>query len=1077
MIVNWLSRKRRRGAIVAFLAILITAILAMCALVIDLGVVMIVHAQCQASADAIALAGCRQLNGDSTSNYNYSGGVAAMPLAAQANTVLGAPIDASMLPPGTNTIGEYYYDTGTNSFLPNVNGTQDGAWSLAQAQVNSKKIPQFFAPVFQLIGGGGPVNPFTTSGYAVAVHRPLDISVSMDLSGSMHNNTIIQAYDWDGPTPGKSGSKLPMGGSGNWPNVGHYAAGGVNYDYPTSGYTEDAQGQVFGACSLVMPLNSVPIDPVTNAPTDDLLINDYYNGSVHAFTKNTGGETGDGALWPNVPTLTLNLGGNSAFNKAWEGWDQTNPANGAAAPTVLKGYNPSTSAIATSAGYGSIQGYYQSVNYWGKTFWIWPPHPQGATKQVAIGTAGEIDNGALDWRQKFFYEFVADAKGLVNFAGYNNGAVQPGFPSSVAAGVPPAPPAYAYVPLMDNCVLFQQTPAKAPSGNSLEGFLRSPDQGSCASIIAPYTNTSNVSAPVYVGGVATPTKFTWRPNYRAILNWIINTGTNPFPPSMHAGGFSYYTQIPDPTDNTLNIRWWQQSYTTDYCSERWWKEYIDYVLGVYQRSYSAGKTDNWVTISHDNQSPQAYSHVFDDMIQWGCPGGNGTSGGYGGSANPPVYIAAGSSGNNGKPSSCCPNAWDTTLPNQKNKAGTGPARDNRYMNYDDNPARPVVQFWFGAMSMCALVGGAQYVEYGTPYSNLAPGTGHESPSWICKAGFRAAFSEMSLNHPNDFASLNYYSSLGQWMTPMQGLGRNFKRMTNCLFWPHTMVDAAGNPPTTDQPVFKQGAGSGNYNTPYISIIPRAGGCTDTGMGLVLAYNSFSSNSTLYGMTKGMADGQPTVPGQQGGGGRRGAQKVVIFETDGATHGQTPGDGTAAITGTGPYNDYYDLTNGAFKASGELYTSQADVGNPAQVTQLQIYAQNICTLDTMNPPGYSTTRRPALIHTIAFGSVFDSVNYNGGNAPTLRQEALTFLQNIQAVGGTQYDASRKQITSQVLNGWPVFPTNPPANGSTYAGQYSTVAGWPLTANKIIYGTPQTEITNLQAAFSSILQNGASISLIK
>ena len=75
-------------------------------------------------------------------------------------------------------------------------------------------------------------------------------------------------------------------------------------------------------------------------------------------------------------------------------------------------------------------------------------------------------------------------------------------------------------------------------------------------------------------------------NYKAILNWIKNIGPNPFPSQLRAGNILYYSSIPsdvpaaayDPTQPNSNING-ADGGTTD---QRFWKEYIDYVIGVWQ---------------------------------------------------------------------------------------------------------------------------------------------------------------------------------------------------------------------------------------------------------------------------------------------------------------------------------------------------------------------------------------------------------------------------------------------------------------------------------------------------------------
>src|SRR5262249_26288255 len=72
--------------------------------------------------------------------------------------------------------------------------------------------------------------------------------------------------------------------------------------------------------------------------------------------------------------------------------------------------------------------------------------------------------------------------------------------------------------------------------------------------------------------------YDFRVNYAAILYWLTRS-PNPFPPTLQAGRLRYYPAIPDGTDRTLNNRWWTTNPSSLSNDERFWKEYIDFVLG------------------------------------------------------------------------------------------------------------------------------------------------------------------------------------------------------------------------------------------------------------------------------------------------------------------------------------------------------------------------------------------------------------------------------------------------------------------------------------------------------------------
>ena len=74
------------------------------------------------------------------------------------------------------------------------------------------------------------------------------------------------------------------------------------------------------------------------------------------------------------------------------------------------------------------------------------------------------------------------------------------------------------------------------------------------------------------GNWQAPEQPTYDINYTAILNCIKNIGPNPFPSQLRSGRIVYYTSIP----STIDTSSWPP---TD-LNQRFWKDYIDYVLGV-----------------------------------------------------------------------------------------------------------------------------------------------------------------------------------------------------------------------------------------------------------------------------------------------------------------------------------------------------------------------------------------------------------------------------------------------------------------------------------------------------------------
>jgi hypothetical protein len=134
---------------------------------------------------------------------------------------------------------------------------------------------------------------------------------------------------------------------------------------------------------------------------------------------------------------------------------------------------------------------------------------------------------------------------------------------------------------------------------------------------------------------------------------------------------------------------------------------------------------------------------------------------------------------------------------------------------------------------------------------------------------------------------------------------------------------------------------------------------------------------------------------------------------------------------GSYASYYKVRQNDPIPAYTYYTTDA-------TTESTDICSQICAQYNASNPGYGTPRKPVYIHTIAFGSLFDSTNTS-----TYKTSALQLLANMQTIGNTQ--------------------------PSTLSGDLPTY--------KKITGDSTTRINNLQTAFSTILQDGLQMSLIK
>jgi hypothetical protein len=323
--------------------------------------------------------------------------------------------------------------------------------------------------------------------------------------------------------------------------------------------------------------------------------------------------------------------------------------------------------------------------------------------------------------------------------------------------------------------------------------------------------------------------------------------------------------------------------------------------------------------------------------------------------------------------------------------------------------------WFGPMTMIDFIGNYNQGRF------WWPGTIHEASTFQLKLGIQAAMTDIKINHPNDNVGLIFFNTpdyssgkQGNYNTAQVALGRDYTRLINSLWFAPQSID---DPARDIRPYDSDGA---------IHDVPRAKGGTCYAMPLYLAYNQFSSNRSNQLYTW-----DPNKPGLAGGNGRVGSQKLIIFETDGMVNTEAAADWTDA----GKWTSYYNVRIG----STNEYPKSSGTGDSA--AQAEAAANRICALETDAARGYSTPRKPVLIHTIAYGALFETSNTNSN-----KQAALDRLQMLQYIGGK-------------------------------AGGEQPDPDTPLASYKRIVGPFQTRIDNMQKAFSAIMQDGVQVSLVE
>jgi hypothetical protein len=1003
------QRRVRRGGILPLVAFCLVGLVGVIALAIDIGMIAVARAQCQNAADVAAMAGVRTINGDPISNYNYAAVPGKAIEAATANRFFakffqGNKDSYTPVNSWTYQSGEVKVEIGTYAYKYNDTNPKDEAfkaefprtdqnepYGAVRATVGHNMERQkgeiFFSGVF-----GASV--FATNAIATAVHRPRDVIIVMDLSGSMRFQSLPGIFV-NGGVGSPSSSNRPRNVSMNpetvFPQFGHYSATAAAALKGTTIYSTGSE--------LVDPSNIS-----TSSNSGPPIAEDFYANAVGV---------------PPGPGNKAFQRSSDAYNMAPGGNNYLRTQNNTTGNPYAKTVNEITVANALKEvdfenrgydAYASFKGYVEGPGYWGKTFFVWPPDPRGSTLD-ANDVKNHANNGAKDWRQRFFFK-------------YNSSTAKLGW-------------------LDHTNILFDSVgqPATAGTPAPANPIIRTPNQSTTV-----LENGANIT-------------YRYKINYAAILHWLQQTPTH-FPSQVRAGRIKYYDAVPNFNDTTLNNRWWTTFPLPD-INERFWKEYIDFVLGLCVDSAGTYQRKNYDPDGNALSSVPLSALIGNgDYFPWGTvkvsqkpdvspfvSGKVNSSAGYkvgdGFSTSINVMNPSDPDVQVGHWVKFANHASLYRVTNVTNVGGvvTGFRIDNgqnkgldvavasnevvkcystmpRYVNYDDNPHRPRHQLWFGPMTFIDYLGNYNTTRF------WWPGNVHEAQCWACKVGIQTAIEDIKNNHPNDFIGLAFFSSpqysnngSGQHNRAIVPLGRNYDQLKDSLWFPPSTV-----------------TGTATEITPYdmdFDYVPRAKGGTAPGMGFMVAYNLLSSSTTNL---RFYSQPQPKYRGNAGGLGRKGSQRVIIFETDGAPNTQA----TASIGGSGT-DSYYRirLTNPENFKDGK--NVEWPSGGSYADNDVYNVVDQICKLETASsPPGYSTARRPALIYSIGYGSLFDP-----NNPSAAQTDALEFLQTIAFKGNTAKSGG--------------------------AGSFPD--------NRRIYGTNQQRIDRIRNIFTEIMQSGVQVSLIE
>jgi Flp pilus assembly protein TadG len=984
-------RHGRRGTVVPYLALTIVALLGFLALAIDLGMVALAKAQAQNAADLAALTAMRTVTGDPTVSYNVPTATTNAQNVLSYNAILGQAIQPSQL---ALTYGTYDYDQTSQTFIANYPGTSGRPTTAATATVTTTSLPGAFSTVF-----GSSLLPNVTA-TSQAVHRPRDIAMVADLSGSMRMGTCL-GYDF------YTSSRTTNNPDTAVPTFGHYSGAGSSLTGTSTGRTSAYDNYT------ISPSNST----AGNSSYTLTYVNNFYQNAAYAstlvrafdsYTSTDGGTTWSaGTGTPTLPpsSYTSVPGGDVPLFKSGStttyATDVSDVLNGSSVNYLweLDGYSaysagkPDTSgtgsvpAVWTAADYSGspFNGYTRGPNYYGKTFFLWPPDPRtttalsGSTLTTFLGGLGinSTDQSTLSaiwstWQGQ-------GATGLTNLQNWLKGTAKGG-----ASSLPTF--AGAYTPT--------STTALVPSITTWNGTTLT-----SANKPKTYYAVCRLFNRAYPGGAAwTSTSFTadWRvrffgtndntklfnssgslnapgssglssaaTTYNAILAWLA-ASPNPFPTQMRAGRVKYYGSIPTSITGS-----WPSYGGTD---QRFWVEIIDYTLGFKQTA--AGTYTN----------VSAYAGYGSDFT------------------------------------------WGT-------KQTSSPPSAPQSVSYTDNPLRPLLRHWFGPLLMTDYLQNYNMECNTSTYFTLTPADSYEAPQYTAKEAFVAAVNTMESNHPNDWFALVPFSwprngnpgtIAGRFNCVGCPMGTNYAYGRSSLLFPFSTINADGTCNNTEITPYDADPATSRIPSANFVDTGRADGDTCFAMALMLCYNQFavtpSTDTTLRTFVTGTPITFPT--GMAGGMGRKGAQKVIIFETDGLPNTAASASLITAPAGYTYYQIRYDMNR---PASSE-YPSVTVYSNGDTNVTTQVYSL-VSSLATT----YGTQRNPFRLYAIGFGPVF---------AGTDASTAETILQTMQYKAGTQSSAST-----------------------------------PLPSNQIITGTGAQMSSNMITSYKTILQSGVQIALIK
>ncbi len=983
------SRSRppvRRGSIIPMLAIFLFSLFAFVALAVDIGMIAVARTDCQNAADAAALTGARTLNnkpGVPTPSNVGAAGTAAQTVATT-NILLNTAFTTTDLT-GLEA-GVYNYDptsglftvpaTGSGSWTnikpPAAPSPPNGqSWTAVRTTININQ-PTYFARVLGY-------NSMPTGARAVAVHRPRDVAFVLDMTGSMsfasqfnYSNVCMNPDDLIPRFGHYANVQGNIRQSANQTNGSNEAISRNNFTITTPSGPPMVRGYFFDPVNLANP--TVAAHPVTLVqdpayPTDPTKL----RPESSAFHRSNVTESGGDSTTYTPPVYDFTN---------YDPFANTKTEGATPAPDWYGDQTDNGSKVYPGDRTRRVDG----AIYKASTSWTAGATRAAGTARELLGYGANPPTGSYfttalqtDWSdfrdqvwEKHGYDldipkYRAWKATAANAAGANN----PGDPADYEADMGGV-----------NNVLL-------PAADRFKGYSMGP-------------------------GYWGKTFFMWPPDPRADRDWRLKffqrTNGSAFDPQgdsrasttgagniegvnevlFRNGSGITMSDIGSTTTPTWRVNypavlaWLKQAGTPQVLPPNLRAGRVVYYTSI-PDTVVAGGGD-----ARQELDKVFWKNYIDYVLGWNY---NSTGNLYG----------AGDSW-----SAAARSLYQSdirTYQYQWEQAAGIPA-SKPYMNYRDSPMRPRLHFWFGPLSMMDFVclGGG---------TNWTAGTIYEAQSWQLKAAMNSVLDDVRNNHPNDSVGMAMFAA-SQHIDPRVPMGQsltNFTALKNALFYPRSLLTAINGGDTTTE-LRPYNAGFGGYSDVEI---PNAVGSTDPNTGLALAFNLLSPSTSLpaakYGTVKG----------------RRGASKIVIFETDGV-----PNTYRTMTFNQAGYNSYYTIGG----SSGNIGNGNATVMTEAKNIVTQMVRPMATT--TSGNSGLGLPNTPCRVYPIAFGDLFDT---NLAPTATFRGTALQFMVDCAAIGGTG-----------------------PAAG-------------PLPPDQIITGQYQDRINNMKACMERIFSSGVSVTLIE